>query len=228
MLSYLLKMNIKETVKTGKWLIRNRNTTLLYILKHLLKQLIIRNIPENINFARDFNNPCFAYKIEDRTLEYSTDPFANELLTNLLYTSLPEYLRYEDRNSMAYSTESRLPFLDYRLVEWAVSLPNELKINEGTNKRIVRESVKSYTPNSIIERKDKMGFVSPQEVWQKSVMKDLMTDLIKGGWEIPFLKRKEVINGFDTYLMGKDDNWSFWWRIFSYIYWTNNTALESV
>jgi hypothetical protein len=64
-----------------------------------------------------------------------------------------------------------------------------------------------------------MGFVSPQEVWQRSVMKDLMTDYIKGAWEIPFLNRKEVITGYDAYLIGKEDNWPFWWRIFCYIYW---------
>ena len=176
-------------------------------------------MPENIKFTRSYNNPCLAQRIEDRTPDYSSDPFANELLTNLLYTSLPEYLRYEDRNSMANSTESRLPFLDYRLVEWAVSLPNEFKILNGTNKRIVREAVKSYSPKSIIERTDKMGFVSPQEMWQKTVMKELMVDVIHSDWNIPFIARKKVLQGFARYIQGKDENWPFWWRIFCYIYW---------
>ena len=70
-------------------------------------------------------------------------------LNNYLYqafrlTSLPGLLHYEDRNSMAFSLETRLPFLDYRLVEYIFSLPSEQKIKDGVTKVILRNAMKGY------------------------------------------------------------------------------------
>lgn len=95
--------------------------------------------------------------------KYDKDYFNGQLLQNLLQVNLPEYLRYEDRNSMAYSKESRLPFLDYRLVEWAFQLAPQLKINKGITKYIQRVSVKPYTTPDVVSSTMKMGFVSPQQ-----------------------------------------------------------------
>jgi asparagine synthase (glutamine-hydrolysing) len=79
-------------------------------------------------------------------------------------TSVPFQLHSEDRNSMLFSIESRLPFLDYRLVEFCLSLPEEYKLREGYQKKILRDAIPSL-PKEIKERKDKMGFVSPDEIW---------------------------------------------------------------
>ena len=67
---------------------------------------------------------------------------------------------------MFFSIESRLPFLDYRLVEFCLSLPDEYKLREGYSKKILRDAIASL-PKEIKERKDKMGFVSPDGVWVK-------------------------------------------------------------
>lgn len=79
--------------------------------------------------------------------------------------SLPALLRYADRNSMAFSVESRLPFLDYRLVEFCASLPLEKKIHGGWSKYIMRKSLKM--PEVIKNRKDKIGFATPEDIWLK-------------------------------------------------------------
>lgn len=81
------------------------------------------------------------------------------------YTQLPHLLRYEDRNSMAHSVESRLPFLDYRSVETAISLPNEFKINKGWTKNLLRNAVSPFLPKEVVWRKDKLGFNAPEEEW---------------------------------------------------------------
>ncbi|MDI6796851.1 MAG: asparagine synthase (glutamine-hydrolyzing), partial [Desulfatibacillaceae bacterium] len=73
-------------------------------------------------------------------------------------TSLPALLRYEDRNSMAHSLESRVPFLDYRLVDFVFSLPDDFKINGVSTKHILRLAMKDILPQKVMDRKDKMGF----------------------------------------------------------------------
>jgi asparagine synthase (glutamine-hydrolysing) len=66
---------------------------------------------------------------------------------------------------MAHSIESRVPFLDYRLVDYALNLPDEYKISDGITKRILRLAMKNILPDYISGRVDKMGFVTPEELW---------------------------------------------------------------
>ena len=80
-------------------------------------------------------------------------------------TSLPSLLRYEDRNSMAHSVESRLPFLDYRLIEFAIALPASMKIRDGYGKWILREAMRGRVPDRIRLARNKRGFDVPQARW---------------------------------------------------------------
>ena len=81
---------------------------------------------------------------------------------------LPSLLRYEDRNSMAFSIETRLPFLDYRLVEFAFSLRDGVKLEGATTKAILRRALGDRIPRAVLERQDKMGFETPTDVWLRS------------------------------------------------------------
>jgi asparagine synthase (glutamine-hydrolysing) len=83
----------------------------------------------------------------------------------LTHTNVQMLLHWEDRNSMAHSVEARVPFLDYRLVEFALGLPDEFKIRDGVTKLVLRESMRSFLPERIRNRMDKLGFVTPEEVW---------------------------------------------------------------
>ena len=82
--------------------------------------------------------------------------------------SVPFLTHYEDRMSMAWSREIRLPFLDYRLMELFVNLPPEKKMRRGWSKYILRQAMDVFLPNKITWRKDKQGFVNPQERWLKN------------------------------------------------------------
>lgn len=73
-------------------------------------------------------------------------------------TSLPALLRYEDRNSMAHSIEARVPFLDYRLVDFLFTLPDHWRVNGIWTKYILREAMNGILPESIRTRIDKIGF----------------------------------------------------------------------
>ncbi len=80
-------------------------------------------------------------------------------------TSLQTLLRYEDRNSMAFSRESRLPFLDYRLVEFVLSLPVNQRFRNTETKWVLRKSMVNINIKSILSRKDKIGFSTPENIW---------------------------------------------------------------
>ena len=77
----------------------------------------------------------------------------------------PMVLHYEDRSSMAHSFESRVPFLDHRLVEFALGLPDEFKLQRGIHKRVLREAMAGILPDAIRGRKDKIGMGTPNEAW---------------------------------------------------------------
>jgi len=77
-------------------------------------------------------------------------------------------LRYEDRNSMAWSIEAREPFLDFRLVDFALSLPDDAKIYDGRLKYVLREAMRPYLPEEILNRRDKVGFVTAEINWLDS------------------------------------------------------------
>jgi asparagine synthase (glutamine-hydrolysing) len=83
-------------------------------------------------------------------------------------TQLSHLLKYEDKNSMAHGIETRLPFLDYRCVETALSINIQHKINKGWTKYCLRKMADKKLPDSIIWRKNKIGFEAPTNVWLKN------------------------------------------------------------
>lgn len=85
--------------------------------------------------------------------------------------NLQMLLHWEDRNSMAHSIESRVPFLDHRLVELNIALGSEHKIVGAETKSILRRAMKNTMPPKITNRQDKLGFATPEEVWFKSVLR---------------------------------------------------------
>jgi len=80
-------------------------------------------------------------------------------------TGLPPLLRFEDKNAMAHSIETRLPFLDHRLVERCISLGWNLKMRDGWSKWVVRQSMNDVLPHDIAWRRNKIGFAAPDQLW---------------------------------------------------------------
>lgn len=93
-------------------------------------------------------------------------------------TQLPHLLRYEDKNSMLHSVETRLPFVDYRCVEMALSMPNAYKIKNGWTKYLLRKGMEGKLPDTIIWRKNKLGFNAPENTWLGNIQ-DEMIETIK-------------------------------------------------
>lgn len=107
----------------------------------------------------------------------TSDPL-NRALYYDFKTLLPDQvLAFVDRLSMAHSVEVRTPFLDYRLVEYAATIPGNLKIKNGRSKHILKEAVKELLPAEVINR-PKEGFVLPIDTWLLGKMRDMVEDTL--------------------------------------------------
>lgn len=135
---------------------------------------------------------------------------------------LPQWLRMEDRVSMACSVESRLPFLDYRLVEFICALPDNLKLNNGYTKFILRQAMKSLLPDNLVTQRTKRFFGTPYQGWLRGDWRPRITELFAGSCSVEsYLDLKEfkkyLSHGLDGSGVGFDA--SFVWRVISLEVW---------
>ena len=176
----------------------NRNATIRQVISGIREK---RRIPhDDIELKNVFNKISF---------------------DQIVHTPLREYLMYDDRAAMAFGIENRAPFLDYRLVEFAFSIESDLKVNGTENKSIVRHYARGIVPNVIINRKDKMGFLSPQESWQKNEWKSILDEAFRiirqGG--VCGINGEILWREYERYLCGKEEDWTKIWRIFCLYRW---------
>jgi asparagine synthase (glutamine-hydrolysing) len=95
---------------------------------------------------------------------YGSATLQDALINHFEY-KLEHLLKWEDRNSMAFSLEARVPFLDHRLVERTLTLPDDMIIRDGMTKYVLREAMKGRLPEPIRVRRDKIGFGTPHDEW---------------------------------------------------------------
>lgn len=126
----------------------------------------------------------------------------------IINTCLPHLLKYEDKNSMWHSIETRLPFIDYRVVEYAVSIDPELKIKDGWTKFVLRKGSENILPDEIRWRKNKYGFESPDKVWMAN-SKPFIDEISKS----------PLINSFTKSLPDFSNNFELLWKYYNIAMW---------
>ena len=141
---------------------------------------------------------------------------------------LPALLHYGDAISMAHSIESRLPFLDYRLVEFACSLPGEFKVGGGETKRIVRDRLRSVDLPTISNRRDKQGYPTPANTWLGddggAALKDL---LLSSGAEIrAYCRPKRLERLIDYHASGRRGAGNHLYRLITTELWLRTCIAE--
>ena len=213
---YIRTFRFLTAAKEAKLYLKYRNQNVMHVLPHIARIIlpdftdrVIRIVKYHLKFLK--RNFRF-----NKSPKYSKNCFLQDLFSNLKFSALREYLRYEDRDSMAFSLETRLPFMDFNLIEFGYTLPDEYKIKNGINKRVLRDSVREFTTKEVVERTDKMGFVSPQEKWQRTLLKDYTSKIITKSnikKNFPFMDDESIISAYDNYLKGITNDWSFFWRI---------------
>lgn len=168
----------------------------------------------------DAVNPFFNFGGNTNTIQSLS-------IAQLTVTHLQMLLHWEDRNSMAHSIESRVPFLDYRLVEFVLGLPDEYKLSCGITKQVQRAGMSGTLPDMIRDRRDKLGFVTPEEVWVKQQAPDMFRaklDLAikrSGGILKPNAKivLEDLISGRHSFNFGV-------WRMISFGEWMDRFSVE--
>jgi asparagine synthase (glutamine-hydrolysing) len=149
--------------------------------------------------------------------EAGTDEILDKCLYHDLRVYLPQFLMLEDRMSMAVSLESRVPLLDYRVVELVASIPPALKVSGYQPKRLLKEVVRPLLPASIIERRDKRPFPIPANRWLAAEMANTVRDILRSpscldrGVFDPDRLRQDVLSPDAVWPL---INLELWFRIF--------------
>ena len=121
------------------------------------------------------------YASQQRLGDSHTSIMQRMQLDDIFVDTLPVLLRMEDRSSMAFSLEARVPLLDHHVVEYGVSLPDDLKIRNGWSKFAVRRAMQGVVPDVVRMRKTKLGFAVPGHRWLAHDLRPQVTALIEDG-----------------------------------------------
>jgi asparagine synthase (glutamine-hydrolysing) len=193
-------------------------------LRQGLRRLVGKSFPSppwlnSHRLAIDNRNPSLAYGFKSR----SVNQMAYSLLTA---TSVPMLLHWEDRDSMAHSVESRLPFLDFRVAEFLMGLPPAMKLWDATTKLVLREAMRGTLPEPVRMRKDKMGFVTPEEVWMRERAPERFRAELRRAVDVSHgVLTVKAIEYFERIISG-NERFSFLpWRMISFGRWIERFGL---
>ncbi len=148
------------------------------------------------------------------------DNLKGRLAQDLSRYSLPSLLRYEDRNSMAWSIESRPPFLDQELVELVLGLPEDAIIRHGWSRYILREAFKGVLPEKVRLRRKKIGFTTPEIRWLRSQRATVQGIFRSPSFcSRPYWDGPSIAHGFRAVCEGELEESPLFWRVLNVEAW---------
>lgn len=140
---------------------------------------------------------------------------------------LPSLMRHADRNSMFWSIESRVPFLTLPIAEFLLSLPEHYLISpQGETKYIFKVAMQGIVPDEILNRKDKIGFETPENKWLSTIWQDILK-WTKYAEQIPFLNPNNVHNEISGILGGQKQYSPMAWRLINICRWAQIMGVKS-
>jgi asparagine synthase (glutamine-hydrolysing) len=138
-------------------------------------------------------------------------------------------LGYGDRNAMAHSIETRVPYFDRAFVELLFSLPDTFKMGNGDRKRVLRDVARRYVPPEITERGDRMGYGTPDEAMIRGPLSDVIMAAVKdpafraAGWIVP----DEIDRLLHDFREGKHNDFRAIWRVFVLSRWARRFSVTA-
>ena len=158
-------------------------------------------------------NSSFVSRYTDERFPVEQSNLKKRLIQDLFHNSLPSLLRYEDKNTMRFSLEGRVPFLDKEVVKFIFSLTDEAIIKDGWNKRILRDATRGVLPESINRRRNKIGFTTPQSEWFMRLKNHFYSIFLSESFaNRPYFSQTEVLHAFEGWIKGSNnaDTMMFW------------------
>jgi len=216
-------LNILKPVNFLRSIYDQSKNSRIGVVRIVLNYLYFRMYPIRISFLkyRSF------IKREHRKSEHfsavikNCKAYSNPLelqKSEICELQLPHLLRYEDRNSMRHSIETRLPLLDYRLVEFCLGIPIEYKIRKGWSKFILRAAMDKILPNEVAWRKNKFGFEAPTswlDDYADEMLKEIKESKILNFYcDMPALEKKfQKLGEWDKWLYFNIARWEKVYRV---------------
>lgn len=170
--AYLMNLNFFNFIKGFLYSSKNSKLTKKELLAHFIyftkSKIRIRRLKNKYSFIKKEFFDLASFDIVEKNAKSYLNLF-NLQHEEIFHTQMPHLLRYEDKNSMRHSIETRLPFIDFEVVKTALSVNNKYKIKDGWTKYILRKSVEKILPSNIVWRKNKFGFEAPTKLWIDSI-----------------------------------------------------------
>ena len=218
-----IKGAIDGTLKNGNYVVTYEsiipNLIGLQNYKQLLKEFWKEGLFDDldiryfrlINRARSLNNeinwnelgnysPFETFKKVFNGRNVGKESYFDKMTNFDFKTLLPALLHVEDRMSMAHGLESRVPFLDHPIVEFAATMPADIKFKDGTLKRALINSMKDNLPDEIVKRKNKMGFPVPLVEWAQNGLSGFIYEIFNTSKlkDRPYFNSSEIIKSIST------------------------------
>lgn len=196
-----------------------------YRLKILSEFMAYKSI--NMAYLDSLTGQNFSDSKDVEELKYLMHDNKN-LLERVSDFDIKTYLNWDintkvDRATMAYSLEARAPLMDYRVVEFARSLPTEYKFKGKNQKRILKDILFDYVPKEIFNR-PKAGFTMPFEKWFREDLKDYVLSELNFDSlnEIPSINVEEVTSKIKDHLDGRSNQYPLIWKLLVLKQWLNH------
>ena len=221
----------KFLTATSQWPGRSLTSSLMYTAEELLPAWAIplaRKVagknpyPQwlDINQIKEAGgNTCPTSMVLQRKMYPSNKRVNQRLAYQLTWDGIPHLLRHGDRNAMAHSIESRVPFLTKDIAEFCLSLPEEYLIDmTGRTKSVFKEAMHGIVPDTILNRKDKIGFATPEKEWLFSIS-EWVDSFLSETKSVPYLKLDNLRKEWNNVKGGKAPySWRVW-RCINYVRW---------
>ncbi len=223
---------LRQLKLEGKW-----GTLLVEALRStdvLLRFLRFR-IYDKLNFRKSIGiaqllNDSFIKKYKQETYAPRTDNLKKRFIQDLFYDSIPSLLRYEDKNTMRFSIEGRVPFLDKEVVQYLFGLSNKAIIRGSWNKRILRDATKGLLPEAVRTRRNKIGFTTPELEWFRRLKTRFYGIFLSESFaNRPYFDQPAVLAAFEAFIKGRNNaDTMMFWRMLSVELWLREFFDEKV
>jgi len=202
---YLTSLNIVSFIKEMFSSSKNSRLSLKQLVQYLIYFTNIKVRTRHLKKKNMFIKNSYFNLINKYLLEKNAKAYLNDFSLQsieIFETQMPHLLRYEDKNSMKHSIETRLPFIDYNLLQTAVSMNIKYKIKSGWTKYILRKTVDDILPKDIVWRTNKLGFEAPMKSWLSNIESNMSQEIKNSK-----ILNEILIDDFDFSLLDDKQKW---------------------